>query len=185
MADHQRLFRRVSLDLGSTDAARLPTDERHRRLAQERRPATGGALFPVRPLPADRQQPARVASRPTSRASGTTSLAPPWDSKYTVNINTEMNYWPAEVCNLAECHEPLFDVLDDLAESGAEAAKAHYDAPRLGAPSQHRPLARHGADQRLEPRHLADRRRLALPAPVVALPVPATGLPPRTGLSGS
>ena len=56
-------------------------------------------------------------------------LAPPWDSKYTVNINTEMNYWPVESTNLAECHEPLFDMLADLAVSGAKTAQAHYGAP--------------------------------------------------------
>ena len=54
-------------------------------------------------------------------------LKPPWDSKWTVNINTEMNYWPAEVCNLSECHEPLFDMIDDCVESGRKTAQAHYD----------------------------------------------------------
>ena len=53
---------------------------------------------------------------------------PPWDSKYTCNINTEMNYWPAEVANLAECTAPLFDALDDLRVSGRETARAHYGA---------------------------------------------------------
>lgn len=52
----------------------------------------------------------------------------PWDSKYTININTEMNYWPAETANLAECHEPLFGMLDDLAVSGADAARVLYGA---------------------------------------------------------
>lgn len=52
----------------------------------------------------------------------------PWDSKFTININTEMNYWPAEVTNLAECHEPLFDLLEDLSHTGAETARVLYDA---------------------------------------------------------
>lgn len=52
----------------------------------------------------------------------------PWDSKYTVNINTEMNYWPAEVTNLAECHNPLFAMVDDLAEAGAATARDMYGA---------------------------------------------------------
>ena len=56
------------------------------------------------------------------------SLTPSWDSKYTVNINTEMNYWPAETCNLAECHAPLFDMLDDLAISGGKTAKTSTTA---------------------------------------------------------
>src|SRR5205814_6546597 len=56
------------------------------------------------------------------------SLKPAWDSKYTVNINTEMNYWPAEPANLAECAEPLYAMLDDLVVSGRKTATAHYGA---------------------------------------------------------
>ncbi|HEX2861584.1 MAG TPA: glycoside hydrolase family 95 protein, partial [Lacunisphaera sp.] len=55
-------------------------------------------------------------------------LKPSWDSKYTVNINTEMNYWPAEVANLAECAEPLYAMIDDLVVSGRKTAQAHYGA---------------------------------------------------------
>ncbi|AGA57684.1 hypothetical protein Theco_1545 [Thermobacillus composti KWC4] len=53
-------------------------------------------------------------------------VQPPWFSDYTININTEMNYWPAEVCNLSECHEPLFAMLGELAESGTRTARIHY-----------------------------------------------------------
>ena len=56
------------------------------------------------------------------------SLRPPWDSKYTCNINTEMNYWPALTTNLAECQEPLVDAINELAVSGQSVAKAHYGA---------------------------------------------------------
>lgn len=52
----------------------------------------------------------------------------PWDSKYTININTEMNYWPAEVTGLAECHQPLFDMIEDLSHTGAETARELYGA---------------------------------------------------------
>lgn len=52
----------------------------------------------------------------------------PWDSKYTININTEMNYWPAEVTNLSECHQPLFDMIEDLSKTGAKTAKMLYGA---------------------------------------------------------
>ena len=55
----------------------------------------------------------RERSRPTCRASGTT-VRPPWSSNYTININTQMNYWPAEMTNLAEMHEPLFDLIGEL-----------------------------------------------------------------------
>lgn len=56
------------------------------------------------------------------------SFHAPWDSKYTVNINTEMNYWPAEVTNLSECQEPLFDLIGDLSRTGAETARTLYNA---------------------------------------------------------
>ena len=56
------------------------------------------------------------------------SNTPPWDSKYTVNINTEMNYWPAEPANLAECTEPLFDCSRDVAVTGRTTAREHYGA---------------------------------------------------------
>ena len=55
-------------------------------------------------------------------------MEPPWGSKYTININTEMNYWPAEVTNLAECHEPLFKLIGELVEPGSRTAKVHYGA---------------------------------------------------------
>lgn len=56
------------------------------------------------------------------------SMDAPWDSKYTININTEMNYWPAEVTNLAETHQPLFDMVEELALTGARTARVLYDA---------------------------------------------------------
>ncbi len=55
------------------------------------------------------------------------SVSPSWGSKYTININTEMNYWPAEVTNLSECHQPLFDMLRDIAVTGAKTARVYYD----------------------------------------------------------
>jgi len=54
------------------------------------------------------------------------SVLPNWGSKYTININTEMNYWPAEVCNLSECHQPLFDMLKDVSVTGAKTARVYY-----------------------------------------------------------
>ena len=51
-----------------------------------------------------------------------------WDSKYTTNINTEMNYWPAEVANLGECAEPLFRMIRELTDQGADVAREHYGA---------------------------------------------------------
>ncbi len=54
---------------------------------------------------------------------------PPWGSKYTTNINAEMNYWPAELLNLSPMHEPLFDMIGELAVTGKQTAKDHYNAP--------------------------------------------------------
>ena len=127
LADHQRLFRRVSIDLGTTPAAALPTDERIRGFSTGNDPQLVALLF----------QYGRYLLIASSREGGqpatlqglwNDSNAPPWDSKYTCNINTEMNYWPAEVANLAECHRPLFAALQELAVSGAMTAKQHYDA---------------------------------------------------------
>ena len=56
------------------------------------------------------------------------SFSPAWGSKYTVNINTEMNYWPAESANLSECAQPLFDMIEDLSKAGADTAKTMYGA---------------------------------------------------------
>lgn len=129
-ADHQKLFRRVAFDLGHTPAADLPTDERLRQL----KPA-GLAADPA--LVALHFQYGRylliASSRPGSQPANLQGvwnheLNPPWESKYTVNINAEMNYWPAEIGNLSECHEPFFDLIDDLTISGARAAKQQYGA---------------------------------------------------------
>ena len=127
IADHQRLFRRVSLDLGESPASALPTPDRIRAFAGGRDPQLVALLF----------QFGRYLLIGSSREGGqpanlqgvwNDSNRPAWDSKYTVNINTEMNYWPAEVANLAECHLPLFDALKEVAASGARTAKEHYNA---------------------------------------------------------
>ncbi|MBE3069937.1 MAG: glycoside hydrolase family 95 protein, partial [Planctomycetes bacterium] len=126
VADYQGLFRRVALDLGTTDAARRPTHERLR-TAKEGDPQLATLFF----------QYGRYllisCSRPGCQAANlqglwNDQLNPPWDSKYTDNINTEMNYWPAEVTNLSECHEPLFDLIADCAVTGRKVARAHYGA---------------------------------------------------------
>jgi alpha-L-fucosidase 2 len=128
VADHRSLFRRVRLDLGSAERNAVPTDER---LAAVRE----GAADPG--LAAAYFQYGRylliASSRPGTQPANlqgiwNDDLVPAWGSKYTININTEMNYWPAEVTNLAECHEPLFDLIEDLREPGRRVAKAHYGA---------------------------------------------------------
>ena len=127
LKDYQPLFQRVSLDLGQTAAARRPTDQRIQDFQNGRDPALAALFF----------QYGRYLLIASSRTGGqpanlqglwNAELAPPWDSKYTVNINTEMNYWPAEITNLPECHEPLFAALEEVAQSGRRTSRAHYDA---------------------------------------------------------
>jgi alpha-L-fucosidase 2 len=128
LADHRRLFRRVSLDLGRTATAELPTDLRLARLKTnglEADPALaalhfqyGRYLLIASSRPGD--QPANL------QGIWNEELSPPWESKYTININCQMNYWPAELANISECHEPLFDLIDDLVISGARTARKQY-----------------------------------------------------------
>lgn len=130
-ADYRALFDRVTLDLGATPAALLPTDERVRRV----KAANGIAGDPA--LAALDFQYGRylliASSRPGSQPANLQGvwnelLAPPWESKWTTNINVEMNYWPAEITNLSECHQPLFDLIHDLTISGARTAREEYGA---------------------------------------------------------
>ena len=124
-ADFSRLMGRVHLDIAD-DPGALPTDERLARMRD-------GAEDPG--LEALCFQFGRYILASGSRAGGqpvnlqgiwNEDVIPPWGSKYTININTEMNYWPTEVCNLPECHQPLFDMLKDLSVTGAETARLYY-----------------------------------------------------------
>jgi alpha-L-fucosidase 2 len=125
--EHQRLFRRVSLELGSTDAMKLPTDERIKNFRNGNDPQFTTLYF----------QYGRYLLISSSRPGGqpanlqglwNQSMNPPWQSKYTININTEMNYWPAESCNLGECTEPLIAMVKDLSQTGARTAREMYGA---------------------------------------------------------
>jgi alpha-L-fucosidase 2 len=127
-AEHRRLFRRVALDLGPADpaAAALPTDER---LARVRGGATDLALV------AQYFQFGRYllvsCSRPGCMPSNLQGLwaegmAPPWNADYHININIQMNYWPAEVTNLSECHEPFFDLVHNIRPLGRITARQTY-----------------------------------------------------------
>ncbi|MDF7799583.1 glycoside hydrolase family 95 protein [Pontiellaceae bacterium B1224] len=127
--DYAPLFDRVSLDLGGANAEPdLPTDERLKLVAE-------GASDPL--LAEQIFQYGRylmiAGSRPGSQPlnlqgiwNGTVN--PPWCSKYTININIQMNYWVAEVCNLSELHEPLLRMVEELQAPGALTAKTHYNA---------------------------------------------------------
>jgi len=125
IADHHRLFRRVEFDLGTTEATKQPTDQRVENFAKQDDPHLMELYFQFgRYL-------LIASSRPGSQPANlqgiwNDKINPPWESKWTTNINTEMNYWPAEVTNLSECHQPLFDLLEDVAQSGRKTAKVHY-----------------------------------------------------------
>jgi len=127
VTEHQRLFHRVSLDLGRSAAAKLPTDERIKGFATGLDPQLAALYFQFgRYLLIS-------SSRPGTQPANLQGLwndlmDPPWGSKYTININTEMNYWPAEPTNLAECVEPLVGLIQDLTETGARTAKVQYNA---------------------------------------------------------
>lgn len=127
VADHQELFRRVVLDLGATDAMQNPTDKRLKTFGpNDPQLATLFFQFGRYLMIAG----SRPGTQPLNlQGIWNESTNPPWEAKYTVNINTEMNYWPSEPCNLAECTEPLFDALDEIVISGGRVAKAQYDCP--------------------------------------------------------
>ncbi|MFG1736026.1 hypothetical protein PAEVO_63970 [Paenibacillus sp. GM2FR] len=130
--DHQALFRRVELQLGRPEAEgstqALATDERMQAYREGREDAALEALM---------FQFGRylliASSRPGTQPAHLQGIwnphvQPPWNSDYTTNINTEMNYWPAETTHLSECHEPLFQMIRELSVSGARTAKIHYGA---------------------------------------------------------
>ena len=130
LSDYQHLFSRVQLDLGRNDRGLLPTDERLKQVKLSgltNDPTLASLYFQYgRYLLISSS---RIGGQPANlQGLWNDQLDPPWESKWTLNINCEMNYWPAEVCNLGECHAPLFGLIDDLAISGALTARAQYDA---------------------------------------------------------
>jgi alpha-L-fucosidase 2 len=127
VADYQKYFGRVSLDLGITDSIRNPTNIRLDQFAKGNDPQLVSLYF----------QFGRYLLISSSRSGGQPAnlqgiwndqLTPSWDSKYTVNINTEMNYWPSEITNLTEMNEPLVQMVRELSEAGRQTAKDMYGA---------------------------------------------------------
>jgi alpha-L-fucosidase 2 len=125
LADYQPLFHRVALDLGTSPAAALPTDQRIAGFAKDKDPALVALYY----------QFGRYLLLASSRPGGQPAnlqgiwnqdLWPAWSSKWTININAEMNYWAAETANLPECHGPLFDLIDDLRVAGRKTAREWY-----------------------------------------------------------
>ena len=128
VADHQRLFRRAEIRLGDDANAAVPTDKRVQHIKD------GGEDVGLLPIYFQFGRYMLISSsRPGTLAANlqgiwNESVDPPWGSKYTVNINTEMNYWLAERANLADCHLPMFDLQDATRGPGAVTAKKYYNA---------------------------------------------------------
>ena len=124
---YQKYFNRVKLDIGVTDAVNKPTDRRIYEFAKTNDPHLANVYFQFgRYLLISCSQPNTQPA--TLQGIWNDKMLPPWDSKYTININTEMNYWPAEVTNLSELHDPLFKMLKDISITGRETAKVMYGA---------------------------------------------------------
>ena len=127
IAAYQKYFNRVKLDLGTTDAARLPTDQRLKNFATAIDPQFATLYFQLgRYLLISSSQPGGQPA--TLQGIWNNKMYPPWDSKYTININTEMNYWPAEKTNLSEMTEPLIKMVRELSVTGVKTAKDMYGA---------------------------------------------------------
>ena len=123
--DHRRLFRRVSLELPALGDASLDTTERLAAFETKPDPSLAALYFQYgRYLLISSSRP---GTQPANlQGIWNEEVRPPWSSNWTVNINTQMNYWHAETCNLAECHEPLFDLLEGLSKNGARTAAVNY-----------------------------------------------------------
>jgi alpha-L-fucosidase 2 len=128
IAAHQKLFNRVQLNLGTSAAASNPTDER----LQAVKKGTHDPQFETLYFQFGRYM-LISSSRPgylpaNLQGKWAQQYKAPWNSDYHFNINFQMNYWPAQTCNLSECHLPYFDYLESLVPFGEKTAKAHYGA---------------------------------------------------------
>ena len=123
--DYAGLYGRVSLDLGNSELSLRPTDERLASFYQDTDPSLVTLLYQYgRYLLISSSRP---GTQPANlQGIWNHQLSPAWDSKYTININTEMNYWPAEITNLAELADPLIRLVEDLSETGKNVAREHY-----------------------------------------------------------
>ncbi|ROR72424.1 glycoside hydrolase family 95 protein [Bogoriella caseilytica] len=130
VADHQQLFNRVSLDLGrSPQAESLPTNERLEAYVADSGSDPGLAALYYQFGRYILITTSRPGSQPaTLQGLWNPSINPAWGSGWTINCNAQINYWPAEAANLAECHEPLLELIRELSENGARVARDHYGA---------------------------------------------------------
>ncbi|CAF1021168.1 unnamed protein product [Rotaria sordida] len=132
--DYKLLFDRVQLNLGESEAMLQPTDRRIELFSQN--PNLDPQLMTLyfqfgRYLLISSSRPGSQTA--TLQGIWNDSMTPPWDSKYTININIEMNYWIAGPANLIECYQPLFDLIQDISQTGQSTAKLHYGTTREGS----------------------------------------------------
>ena len=127
VADYQRLFGRTAIDLGRTPAADQPTDVRIAQHNGVNDPQFSALLFQYgRYLLISSSRP---GTQPANlQGIWNDQMNPSWESKYTINANLPMNYWPADSTNLAECYQPVFDMIEDLTVTGARTASVQYGA---------------------------------------------------------
>ncbi len=126
--EHRKLYDRVSLEIGKAEEDDLPTDQRLKMLNSPEDDSTIIALLfnYGRYLLISSSRP---GSEPVNlQGIWNKAIHPPWSGRYTININTEMNYWPARSCALPECEEPLFRMLKGMAEKGTKTANVLYNA---------------------------------------------------------
>lgn len=125
--DHQGLFNRVSLQLSESTTSFLPTNERMLSIQSEPDAQMASLSYQFgRYLLISSSRP---GTQPTNlQGIWNKDMNPSWDSKYTTNINTEMNYWPAEAANLSELTQPLFKMIEELTDQGTQVAREHYGA---------------------------------------------------------
>ncbi|MCU7552006.1 glycoside hydrolase N-terminal domain-containing protein [Chitinophagaceae bacterium LB-8] len=125
--DYHQLFNKFSINFGRSSNESLPTDERILKFSPESDPSLLTLYMQyARYLLISSS---RVGTQPANlQGIWNNLLTPPWGSKYTTNINLQMNYWPAEILNLSSCTEPLFRLIEEASKSGKETAKAHYNA---------------------------------------------------------
>ena len=127
IAFYKKYFDRVTLDLGTTDSIKNPTDLRIKQFKLGNDPQLAALYFQFgRYLLISSSQP---GGQPANlQGIWNHLMKPPWESKYTININFEMNYWPSEITNLSELAQPMFQLIKDLSETGKESASVLYGA---------------------------------------------------------
>lgn len=133
IADHRSYFDRVSIRLDdnkteSSETAQLPTDQQHQALRNGTSdPALAALYFNYgRYLMISSSRPGDMPAN--LQGLWAEGIRTPWNCDYHIDINVQMNYWPAEMCGLGDCHTPLFKLIESLQEPGAETARAYYNA---------------------------------------------------------